>query len=124
MATQKELANQAKEKAERAIKTARVAMEAAATRAKTDGVKIEKLEKQLAEARRASNDETSTTTMSTKEDDENENDNDDDMSLLIKKLCRRVENANRKIRVTLRGRICCSDERGGCIRCSQRRTRD
>ena len=77
VATQKELANQAKEKAERAIKTARVAMEAAATRAKTDGVKIEKLEKQLAEARRASNDETSTTTMSTKEDDENENDNDD-----------------------------------------------
>ncbi|CAL6372651.1 unnamed protein product [Bathycoccus prasinos] len=78
VATQKELANQAKEKAERAIKTARVAMEAAATRAKTDGVKIEKLEKQLAEARRASNDETSTTTMSAKEDDENENDNDDD----------------------------------------------
>ena len=78
VATQKELANQAKEKAERAIKTARVAMEAAATRAKTDGVKIEKLEKQLAEARRASNDETSTTTMSTKEDDENENENDND----------------------------------------------
>lgn len=78
VATQKELANQAKEKAERAIKTARVAMEAAATRAKTDGAKIEKLEKQLAEARRASNDETSTTTMSAKEDDENENDNDDD----------------------------------------------
>lgn len=78
VATQKELANQAKEKAERAIKTARVAMEAAATRAKTDGVKIEKLEKQLAEARRASNDETSTTTMSAKEDNENENDNDDD----------------------------------------------
>ncbi len=78
VATQKELTNQAKEKAERAIKTARVAMEAAATRAKTDGVKIEKLEKQLAEARRASNDETSTTTMSAKEDDENENDNNDD----------------------------------------------
>ena len=77
VATQKELANQAKEKAERAIKTARVAMEAAATRAKTDGVKIEKLEKQLAEARRASNDETSKTTMSAKEDEENTNENED-----------------------------------------------
>jgi hypothetical protein len=93
VATQKELANKAKEKAERAIKTARVAMEAAATRAKTDGAKIEELEKQLMEARRASNDETTTTT--TKEDDENNDDNNADTTtdreVLVKELETRIE---------------------------------
>ena len=93
VATQKELANKAKEKAERAIKTARVAMEAAATRAKTDGAKIEELEKQLMEARRASNDETTTAT--TKEDDENDDDNNADTTtdreVLVKELETRIE---------------------------------
>ena len=72
----KGLAKKAKEKAERAIATARVAMEAAATRAKTDGAKIEELEKQLMEARRTSNEETTTT----RDDYEKENDNDDNVT--------------------------------------------
>jgi chromosome segregation ATPase len=76
VATQKGLAKKAKEKAERAIATARVAMEAAATRAKTDGAKIEELEKQLMEARRTSNEETTTT----RDDYEKENDNDDNVT--------------------------------------------
>ena len=91
VATQKELAKKAKEKAERAIATARVAMEAAATRAKTDGAKIEELEKQLMEARRTSNEETTTT----RDDYEKENDNDDnvtaDKDAIVDELKIRIE---------------------------------
>ena len=78
IATQKELANKAKEKADRAIATARVAMEAAASRAKTDGAKINELEKLLLQARQESSSISATTTTGRNENDKLENAEDED----------------------------------------------